>query len=233
VASSGAIFRRRLTFRPSVLAASGLTLVMLSLLAQAHASYILWLELDRRANWSTKLAVDFSREGSWRTSFWPIVSRDHGVRFSLRAPLEGDLADYSGKEEPLPAAVMQRSLTGKEFTLSWQVLRQKHVVAQGRIRPSDLTGWALKDRVRYQRFIYSLLLKAGQEYTFMAQVEQANPAVNELSPVLQVYAHASLKGRVLAVIWRPWHTLVFCGVGIALLLVAYVRRVHDRKLTRL
>lgn len=233
VARLGPIFRGRLTFRPSVLAVSGLALMVLSLLAQARTSYILWLELDRRANWRTKLAVDFSREGSWQTSFRPIVSRDHGVGFSLRVPLEGDLADYSGKEKALPAAVMQHSLAGKEFAVSWQVLSQKHVVAQGRVRPSDLTGWATKDHARYQCFFYSLALGAGQEYTFTAQVEQANPAVNELSPVLQVYAHGSLKGCLLANIWRLWHTLVFCGVGIALLLVAYMRHVHDRKRARL
>jgi hypothetical protein len=229
----GAIFRDRLTFRPSMLAGSGLALLILSLLAQAYTSYILWVELDRRANWSTKLAVDFSREGSWQTSFRPIVSRDHGVGFSLRVPLEGDLADYHGKEKALPTAVVQHSLAGKEFAFSWQVLSQKHVVAQGKVRPSDLAGWATNDHARYQCFFYSLALKAGQEYAFTAQVEQANPAVNGLSPVLQVYAMSpSLKGHPLAVIWKLWHTFLFCSVGIALVLVAYVRHAHDRKLAR-
>ena len=233
MAGQGDAFLGRLTFRPVVPAVGGLALLILSLLAQSYASYVLWLELDRRGNWRAPLSIDFNKEGSWQTDFQPIVSRDHGVSFSVRVPLEGDLADYSGKEEALPAAVVHRSLAGREFALLWQVRSQKHVVAQGRVRPSDLTGWASRDHARYQRFFYSLMLKAGQEYTLMAQVEQANPAVSELSPVLEVYAHAALKGRTLIHVWRPWHTLLFCGVGIALLLVAYVRHVHERKLARL
>lgn len=226
------IFRRSPAFRPSVPAAIGLALVFLSVLIQGYVSYVRWLELTRRANWSTELAVDFRREGSSRTKFRPIVSRDHGVRFSLRTPLEGDLADYNGKDVFLPPAAAQRSLAGKEFTLSWQIVSQANVVAKGIIHCSDLSAWAMRDHAYYQYAFALPGLAAGREYMLAARVEQASLAVNELSPVLQVHAYGTLKGRTLAGSWRLWHTFLFCGVGTVLLLVAHARYVYDRKLNR-
>jgi hypothetical protein len=223
-------FLDRLTFRPVVPAVIGLALLILSLLAQSYSSYILWLELDRRDNWHTELGIDFSSASSWRTDFRPVVSRTHAVKFTLRAPLQDDLAEHKGKDQLLSAAATQRSLTGKEFALSWQIVTREEVVAEGVIRPSILNAWAMKDHAYYQYTCGVPQLKARREYTFAARVEQANPAVNGLSPVLQVHTWGSLKGRVLPVIWRPWHTFLFCGVGIALLLMAYVRHVHDSKL---
>jgi hypothetical protein len=225
-------FLDRLTFRPVVPAVAGLTLLILSLLAQSHISYVRWLELGRRGNWRTELAVDFRNAGSWQTDFRPIVSRTHTVRFTLRAPLQDDLAEYNGEDEFLPAAATQRSLVGKEFALSWRIASRQEVVAQGEIRSADLDAWAMRDHAHYQYAFGIPQLKAGQEYTFAARVEQANPAVNGLFPVLQVHTWGSLKGHALAVRWRLWHTLLFCGVGIALLLAAYVRYVYDRKLAR-
>jgi hypothetical protein len=224
-------FLDRLTFRPVVPAVAGLALLILSLLAQVHVSYVQWLELGRRANWRMELAVDFSSAGSRQTNFRPIVSRMHTVRFTLRAPLQDGLAEYNGKDQFLSAAATQRSLAGKEFALSWQIVSQANVVAEGKIRSSDLKAWAMKDHAYYQYTFGIPQLKAGREYTLAAKVEQANPAVSGLSPVLQVHTGGSLKGRALAVIWRPWHTFLSC-VGIALLLTAYVRHVHDRKLAR-
>jgi len=226
------LFRDNLTFRPFVPAVAGLALLILSLLAQSHASYVRWLELSRRGNWRTELSVDFSREGSWQMNFRPIVSRTHTVRFTLRAPLQDDLAEYNGKDQFLSAAATQRSLVGKEFALSWQIVSGEEVVAEGKIRSSDLNAWAMKDHARYQYAFGLPQLKAGQEYTFTAQVEQANQAVNRLSPTLQVHTWGSLKGRTLAVCWRLWHTLLFSGVGIVLVLMAYVRHMHDGKLAR-
>jgi len=221
--------RDKLAFRPVVLAVAGLALLVLSLLAQAHTSYIRWLELSRRGGWRTQLALDFSSAGSWQTTFRSIVSRTHTVRFTLRAPLQDDLAEYNGKDEFLPPAVVQRSLTGREFALSWQIVDQGDIVANGSIRSSDLRAWAMKDHAYYQYGVGLPRLEAGQEYTLAARVEQANAAVNGLSPVLYVHTWGSLMGRALAGCWQPWHTLLFCGVGVVLLLMAYARYVHDRK----
>jgi hypothetical protein len=150
----------------------------------------------------------------------------------LRAPLQDDLAEYNGKDQFLPAVATQRSLVGKEFGLSWQIVGQANGVAQGKIHSSDLNAWAMRDHAHYQYVFELPQLQAGREYTFAAQVEQANPAINGLVPTLQVHAGSSFKGRLLPNFWRLWHTFLFCGVGIFLLLVAHVRHVHDRRLTR-
>jgi len=226
------VFRDRLTFRPFVPAVAGLALLVLSLLAQLYVSYVRWLELSRRGNWRTELSVDFSREGSWQTSFRPIVSRTHTVRFTLRAPLQDDLAEYDGKDQSLPAAATQRSLAGKEFALSWQIGSRERMVAEGKIRSSDLSAWAMRDHAHYQYAFGLPPLEAGREYTLGARVEQTNSPVNGLFPILEVHTGGSFKARFLPNFWRPWHTLVFCGVGIALLLMAYVRQAHNRKLAR-
>jgi hypothetical protein len=139
------------------------------------------------------------------------------------------MAEYSAKGHALSESLTQRSLVGKEFGLSWRIAGQGQRVAEGSIDASDLKAWAEGDHARYQYAFGLPQLEAGQEYTLTAQVKQANPAVNGLSPILEVHTWGTLKGRALAGVWRPWHTLLFCGVGASLLLLAYVQRRHHRE----
>lgn len=223
------VFRGSLTLRPLIPATAGLGLLVVVFLAQAHVSYVRWLELTRRDNWHTELRVDFGSRRSWQTSFRPIVSRAHAVWLTLRAPLQGDLAAYRGKEKSVVPAVAKRWLAGKEFSLSWQILSEGQVLATGAASSADLQAWARRDHVRFQRAWSLPILEAAKPYTFVAQVEQANPAVNELSPTLLVRTWGSLKGYGLLGAWRLWHTLFFGAIGIALLVVAYLGRAHARR----
>ena len=91
-------------------------------------------------------------------------------------------------------------------------------LAGGRILPSDLQVWAMKDHALCQpdHFV-TAQLQAGQRYTLTVEVEHADAAVNDLRPQFQVRTWGSLKGRVL-VAWRLRGTLVLCAVGSVLLL---------------
>ncbi|MBP8911124.1 MAG: hypothetical protein KBI32_06445 [Phycisphaerae bacterium] len=53
---------------------------------------------------------------------------------------------------------------------------------------SDLEVWAMKDHAlcRPRSWGEAPQLQAGQEYRLIATVEQANPTVNELNPLLEV-----------------------------------------------
>ncbi len=210
-------------------ALGGSILLVVTLAVQMRVSYVRWLELGRRGNWRAELPIDFRSAGVHRRTFRPVVSRTHSVWLTLRAPLQGDLVGYRGKDEFLAAEVARRSLAGKEFALSWQILSEDNVLAKGTVCSSDLKAWAMRDHVHYQCVWGLPVLETGEQYTFVAQVEQANPAVNESSPTLLVRTWGSLKGYGLRA-WRPWHTVFFSIVGIALLTVAYLRRAHDRRL---
>ncbi|HON90530.1 MAG TPA: hypothetical protein PKZ07_03110 [Sedimentisphaerales bacterium] len=95
---------------------------------------------------------------------------------------------------------------------------------------SDLEVWAMKDHAlcRPRSWGEAPQLQAGQEYRLIAAVEQANPTVNELNPLLEVRTWGSLKGRSLAA-WRRRYTLIFCAVGSVFLLMAYARWTCDRR----
>jgi hypothetical protein len=217
-------------FPPLTPAVGGLVLILIAIAAQSYVSYITWLEYERRGNWRAEAPLDFSVCGRHQIVFRPIVTRAHGVTFTLLAPLQGDLADYAGKEQWVPAEVARRFLAGREFMLSWQITQGESPVAHAMYRLSDLEVWAMKDHAlcRPRSWGNAPQLQAGQEYRLIAEVEQANPTVNELNPFLAVRTWGSLKGRPLTA-WRLRHTLIFCAVGSLFLLMACVRWTCDRR----
>ena len=101
-------------FSPLTPAVGGLTIIALAIAAQSYASYIRWLEYEKRGKWRAEIAVDFGVCGRHQTSFVPIVSREHAAAFTLRAPLEGPLADYAGQERAVPPEVSRRFLAGRK-----------------------------------------------------------------------------------------------------------------------
>jgi hypothetical protein len=222
-------WRNCLRFPPLTPAVGGLLLVVVATTAQSYASYIRWLEYEKRGKWQAEAAVDFGICGRHQTSFLPIVSREHKVAFALRAPLEGPLAEYAGQERLVTEEVARRFLADRKFVLSWQIACEGETVARGRILPSDLRIWAMKDHALCQPdHFLSAQLRAGQRYTLTVEVEQADPAVNDLYPQLQVRTWGSLKGRPL-VGWRMRDTLVFYAVGGVFLLMASIRWIYDGK----
>jgi hypothetical protein len=223
--------RESLKFSPLTLAVGGLAILVITLTAQSWTSYIRWLELSKRGRWQAELPVDFSVQGTYRRSFTPIVSRGHTMRFTLCAPLVGNLAEYSGKDEFLPTEASQKFLTGREFSVLWRVTGEGKVVAEGTIGPSDLRAWAMRDHALYQHAVGLSELQAGKEYLLTAQVDRANAAVSGLNPTLRVHTWGSLKGHRLNIL-RPGHTLLFCLVGMVLLAVAYAQHAYDRRVVR-
>jgi hypothetical protein len=211
-----------------VVMATGLSIAIIALGIQLGTSHVRRLE-SRRNNWEARLSVDFEKPATFRTSFAPIVSRTHSVRFTLNAPLQGELERYRGKEAELPAELVRASLSEKKFTLFWQVASMGEIQGEGTIQTSDLGGWAMQDHAHYQYACGLPELSVEKAYTFVARIEQADPAVNALDPVLLVRTWGSLKGHSLSGVWRAWHSVVFSLLGLLLFLGAYRRHIGGRK----
>lgn len=204
--------------RATVLCVLGILVLALAIGIQTYASVVRWSESKINA-WAAKLTIDLSEERTLFTTFLPVVFRSHSARFTLRAPLRGDLAKYRGENKFLPREVTERSLAGKSFEMSWQLLRAGDVLAEGTVCASDLKAWARGDHVYYQRAWGLSPLEPGTQYSLVATIEQPNEAVNEFGPTLLVRTWGSLKGYPIAGC-RLSDTALMALIGVALFAAA-------------
>jgi len=215
-------------FPPLTPAVGGLALVVIALAAQSYASYIRWLEYEKRGKWRAETTLDFATCGRYEMTFRPIVSRNYAVRLMFRTPPEGDLTPYADTAQPVQARSSRQFRSTGDYAVSWQITCEDKAAAHGRINSLESAKWTVQGNAHCRYAPDRVYLQAGKEYTLAAQVEHVDPAVTELSPLLQVHTWGSLKGRRLGD-WRPRHTFMFCAIGSAFLLMAYMRHVYDSK----
>ncbi len=213
--------------RPRVLGTIGFGILALAVGIQAYALWVRWTE-DKIGDWAVEIPLDFSKQNTYSKTFVPIVSRSHSVRLSLRAPLSGELANYDGKEEFLPADVTEKSLVGKSFKISWQIVNEQSLLEEGIASAADLKAWAMIDHIYYQYAWKLDRLDPTIEYSLAVKVEHANEVVNEYNPILTVRTWGSLKGHATAG-WRISDSALLSFIGVVFLVGAWFKHTSEKK----
>lgn len=222
--------RKMCIVRTKVLWILGVMVLALSIGLQSYVSLLRW-SASRINAWNATVDVDLSKQEIHTTKFMPIVSREHSIRFTMRAPLRGYFAKYQGKNESLPPEEMKKSLNGENFRVSWQLLDAGKSVTEGVVSIDNLKAWVLKDHIYYSRAWGVPILSHKTEYTLVARVEQAALSLNEFGPKLMVWTWSTKKGHLMAG-WRLSDTIRMVLIGVGLLTVAVSKHLFGIKRSR-
>jgi hypothetical protein len=212
--------------RPKVLALLGIAVLVFALSVHVCAFWPRWAA-DRISRWGVDLPLDLANRGRTAKTFSPIVTNGHSINFLLTVPLEGDLAAYKGKDDFLTNGVPSGVLSNEGFRLSWQLLSPGgDVLAGGAVGPADLKTWAMRDHLLCQQAWGLPKLERGVAYSLVANVDQIDLAASPFAPTLHIYTWDSLKGRQLLG-WRSVDTALTLSIGLALIIMALVKRKHE------
>ena len=168
------------------------------------------------------LDIDLSKQQTYSKTFVPIINRNHSVWSTLKAPLDGDLAKFRGKEEFISPEITKESLNGMNFIISWQLAREGNILAEGNISDSDLKAWAMRDHLHYQSVTSLKQLNPKEEYLFSAKIETPNKSVTKFNPSLFVRTWGSMKGYLFAG-WSFLDTFAIAFIGIVLIIIAWLK----------